>query len=624
MSHSKDIDDKGFELEQQGRRLSTGVTADDVLNPLTGMSRDQLMADADAFVDNFGFQADRDTFRLGALVAQRPKEFESIDSLSDDDKVTLASERDHIWRQPRALIVSVVVCALGAATQGWDQTGSNGANLSFPLEFGIGAAEGQPGWQADEWTVGLVNGSVYLSAALVGAWLSDPLNHYFGRRGEIFITGIVLVITPIASGFTRTWEQLTAVRLIMGVGVGAKAATVPMYCAELSPARIRGALTMGWQLWTAFGIFLGFCANAAVMNTGKIAWRLQLGSAFIPAVPLTLFVYCCPESPRWLMKKGRMMDAWKAMKRVRHTELQAARDLFYAYVLYSEEQKIVQGATYFTRLVELFTIPRCRRATVAAGVVMLAQQMCGINIMAFYSSTIFKRGGFTDKQALFASIGFGALNFVFAIPAVFTIDTYGRRALLLTTFPIMCITLLIGGFMFLIDNLVLSTGLVALFVYLFTIAYSVGEGPVPFMYSAEVFPLAQREQGMAWSVCVCFFWGAVLSFTFPIMLRTFTPTGAFVFYAGLNALAFFMIFLWVPETKQLTLEELDQTFSVKTSTYIKHNIRTVLPWWFKRYILRKKDIGPCPPIQIERPRRLSLVQTFSHEAPSIANGTEKV
>jgi sugar porter (SP) family MFS transporter len=429
------------------------------------------------------------------------------------------------------------------------------------------------------------------------------------------VTGIILIVTPIASGFTQTWVQLTVVRLLMGIGVGAKAATVPMYCAELSPARIRGALTMGWQLWTAFGIFLGFCANAAVMNTGKIAWRLQLGSAFIPAVPLTLFVYCCPESPRWYMKKGRMGAAWTAMKRLRFTELQAARDLFYAYVLYAEEQKIVQGATYFSRLAELFTIPRCRRATVAASVVMIAQQMCGINIMAFYSSTIFKRGGFTDQQALFASIGFGALNFLFAIPAVFTIDTFGRRALLLTTFPIMCITLLIGGFMFLIDNLQLSTGLVALFIYLFTIAYSVGEGPVPFMYSAEVFPLPQREQGMAWAVMFCFFWGAVLSFTFPVMLRAFTPTGAFAFYAGMNALAFVMIFLWVPETKQLTLEELDNTFSVKTNTYIRHNFGTVLPWWFKRYILRNKSIGPCPPIQVERPRRLSLVQTLSREKP---------
>lgn len=125
---------------------------------------------------------------------------------------------------------------------------------------------------------------------------------------------------------------------------------------------------------------------------------------------------------------------------------------------------------------------------------MLAQQMCGINsesaevrcrvwanfpVMSFYSSTIFKQGGYSDSQALFASIGFGALNFVFAIPAVFTIDTYGRRALLLATFPNMCWTLLAGGFCFFIKDETIRTSLVAMFVYLFTIAYSLGEGPVP-------------------------------------------------------------------------------------------------------------------------------------------------
>lgn len=88
--------------------------------------------------------------------------------------------------------------------------------------------------------------------------VSDPLNNLFGRRGEIFITALCLIATPIASAFTHSWQALVAVRLVMGLGVGAKGATVPMYCAELSPAPIRGALTMGWQLWTAFGIFIGF------------------------------------------------------------------------------------------------------------------------------------------------------------------------------------------------------------------------------------------------------------------------------------------------------------------------------------------------------------------------------
>lgn len=163
---------------------------------------------------------------------------------------------------------------------------------------------------------------------------------------------------------------------------------------------------MSWQLWTAFGIFLGFAANLIVQNTGNIAWRLQLGSAFIPAVPLLLLIYLCPESPRWLMSKNRYPQALRSLKKLRFTQLQACRDLYYIHVLLQEELKINGGSSYFKRVTELFTIPRVRRATVASGVVMLAQQMCGINIIAFYSSSVFVKGGFSARDALIVSLGF--------------------------------------------------------------------------------------------------------------------------------------------------------------------------------------------------------------------------
>ena len=176
--------------------------------------------------------------------------------------------------------------------------------------------------------------------------------------------------------------------------------------------------------------------------------------------------------------------------------------------------------------------------------------MCGINIMAFYSSTIFREGGASDFQALLGSFGFGAVNFLFALPAFFTIDTFGRRTLLLMTFPNMAWTLLAAGFAFYIPKSSSAhLGIIALFIYLFAAFYSPGEGPVPFTYSAEVFPLSHREVGMGWAVATCLFWAAVLGLTFPKILQAFTPTGAFGFFAGLNILALIMIFLWVPETK---------------------------------------------------------------------------
>lgn len=113
------------------------------------------------------------------------------------------------------------------------------------------------------------------------------------------------------------------------------------------------------------------------------------------------------------------------------------------------------------------------------------------------------------------------------------------------------------------------------------------------MYSAEVFPLSHREIGMSWAVATNNFWAAVLSLTFPSMLKAMTPTGAFGFYAGLNLVALALIFLFVPETKQKSLEELDQVFSVSTRRHAQYQLREVLPWWIKKQILFQK-VGPCP------------------------------
>ena len=357
---------------------------------------------------------------------------------------------------------------------------------------------------------------------------------------------------------------------------------------------------MGWQMWTAFGIFLGTCANLAVMKIGKEAWRYQLGSAIIPAVPLAILIYLCPESPRWYMKKNRYRDALKSLLRLRNNPVQAGRDLYYIHVQLDLEKQFMKRNGYITRFVELFTIPRIRRATLAAFTVMIAQQMCGINIIAFYSTTVFVDAGATNSQGLLASFGFGLVNFVFAFPAIWTIDTFGRRSLLLFTFPQMSWTLAAAGLCTLIPGKGgAHLGLVAFFVYLYAAFYSPGEGPVPFTYSAEVFPLSHRELGMAFAVATCLFWAACVSITFPLMLDRVGVIGSFFFYAGFNLVAFAMIFLWLPETKQRTLEELDYIFAVPTRVFMKYQLTKALPWWFKRWILRK-DVQLEPLYRLDR------------------------
>ncbi|KAK4550749.1 hypothetical protein LTR36_000328 [Oleoguttula mirabilis] len=556
--------------ETAGRRASVALNL--VENPLKRSSPEKAVLDGRAFAEKHGMPEHAELFGKAALVARDPQRFESVMELTEPERSALVYERDHKWHGPKMLWYSISLCAIGAATQGWDQTGSNGANLSFPEEFNI-AGKG-----TDEWIVGSINAIIFLTAGLIGAFIVDPLNHYFGRRGEIFITALCLTACPIGSGFAKSWQGLFAARFVLGIGIGAKNATVPIYSAEMAPARIRGALVMFWQLWVVAGIFLGFCANVIVKDTGRIAWRLQLGSAFIPSFILGCGIWFCPESPRWLMKHNRHAQGFKSMLVLRAHPIIAARDFYYSNVIYEEELKEHHGANYFTRMWDCFRVPRIRRANYGASTVMIAQQMCGINIISFYSSTIFENVGYTATQALYASLGYGAIQVVFTIPTLFLIDTKAAGLSLLET------TGTKGA----------RIGPVVLFVYLFTICYSLGEGPVAFQYSAEVFPTIQREQGMAWAVCINNTFAGILSLTFPRMQTVMTPTGAFGFYAGLNLIAWFMIFCFVRETKQLTLEEIDQVFSIPTKTFIGYELNVSVPYFIKRTILRRKIPKPLP------------------------------
>ncbi|KAK4685250.1 hypothetical protein P7C73_g4899, partial [Tremellales sp. Uapishka_1] len=606
--NEKDIDSKDIDrhLEhgndrsgEMAKNINHNVNAK-IQNPLFGIPKATLMRNVETFCRQEGFENDLATFKKGALLAQNAAKYESYDELNDEDKNWIRRETTHKWSQPRALLISVILASVGAAVQGWDQTGSNGANLSFPIQFGISDAAGAPNAATNQWIVGIVNAAPYIGSSFIGCWLNDPLNNWFGRRGTIFIAAIFCVLTPIGGAVSQTWEQLFATRILLGIGMGLKASTVPIFNGECVPTNIRGGLVMSWQLWTAFGIFLGTTANLAVYKVGRIAWRLQIGSAFIPAVPLLIGVYMIPESPRWLMKKHRYQQAYRSLLKLRNSPLQAARDLYYVHCQLEEEFLALGPSNYVQRFFQLFTIPRVRRATLASFVVMIAQQMCGINIIAFYSSTIFSDAHYNTLSSLLASWGFGLVNFLFAIPAIFTIDTFGRRNLLLATFPNMAWSLLVVGFCFLIpDSSSARVPLIALFIYIYAAFYSVGEGPVPFTYSAEVFPLTHREVGMGWAVATCLFWAAVVSLTFPRMVGAFGHTGAFGFYAGTNVIALIMIYFLLPETKQLTLEELDYVFGVPTSKHIAYQGKTVFPYFVKRYLLFQKSAKLEPLYHLE-------------------------
>ncbi|GAA6013458.1 hypothetical protein JCM10207_008855 [Rhodosporidiobolus poonsookiae] len=567
-------------------------------NPLQGISHERLEAMGRAFAREKGLNEFEDEFAKGAQVAQDPLAFESLLLLDESDKDILRNEAAHKWRQPFTMYALVVCCSMAAAVQGMDESVTNGANLFWAPQFGLDTSEGAADRETNEWLLGLVNGAPYLCCAVLGCWLTSPMNKVLGRRGTIFVTALISALTCIWQGVTNSRWHLFAARFVLGLGIGPKSATVPVYAAETAPPLIRGALVMQWQVWTAFGIMLGTVSSLAfyyVEDTANITglnWRLMLGSACFPAFLVMAQVFFCPESPRWLISKGRYRDAYTSLCRLRHTKLQAARDLFMINALLEEEANIATGKA---AVLELFTVARNRRATLASGIVMFMQQFCGINVIAYYSSTIFRQAGFDEVTALGATLGFGALNWVMAAPAVWTIDVYGRRTLLLIGFPLMCIFLLLTGFAFYIpDTSDARIAVVALGIYLHCMAYSPTEGPVPFTYSAEAFPLYVRDVGMSYATGVTWLFNFIVALTFPRLLNAFTPQGAFGWYAAWNAIGAILVLLFMPETKGLSLEELDQVFSVPTGKHASYHVKG-LGYNFRKYILRA-NLPPREPL----------------------------
>ena len=591
-----------------------------------------------------------DTFIKGAIIARERDDLEACKKVEGLTEIEIrALDKEYtpgFWHQlkqlPKEFRVILSTCCLAALTQGWDQQSINGANLSWPSSFGLDVnlnLKENPN-SGDVWIFGAVNAAPYLSAAIVGCWLSDPLNEYFyGRRGAIFVASLFSFATVIGAACAPSWQTLLVCRVLLGFGMGAKASVVPIFIAETAPTYLRGSLVICWQLFVTGGILLGSIACLIVASH----WRYQVASAFIPPLPLLILVLLCVESPRWLLKKGRYHDAYRSYSVLRETPLQACRDLYYRHCQLQSETKYfamrfrsredvekrevgssiesrsefvdghdsfqteVRLTGYWQRFLQLFIEPRIRRATVAAAVVMIAQQLCGINILSFLSSTIFNdafnsgSSGIIDQghkqTALWISFGFGLTNHLFTWLAVNNIDRFGRRWLLNRSFPLMAITLLATGLCFLIDHTSLRVGLVSTFAILFTLAYSPGEGPVAFSLSAEVFPLVNREVGMSLAVFWNLLGAGILAFVVPQLAYAIGHTGLLCLFAGLNVVAFALAYLLVPETARIGLEELNDIFEVPTRMHMAYQI-AVARWMFNYHIRRLKNVEEPAPLYV--------------------------
>jgi sugar porter (SP) family MFS transporter len=360
---------------------------------------------------------------------------------------------------------------------------------------------------------------------------------------------VLYLISGLGCAFAWNWHALVVFRFIGGLGVGGSSVLGPMYIAEVSPAKLRGRLVGFFQFNVVFGILVAYFSNyiISLQHLGAMEWRWELGVTALPAALFFVMLFTIPRSPRWLVKKGRVEEA--------RTVLQATGDENYEHDL----QEIVAsiGIEQRQSAEKLFSRKFALPIFLAVSI-GLFNQLSGINAILYYLNDIFAHAGFSKVSGNLQAVAIGATNLLFTMIAMSVIDRLGRKTLLLVG-SVGTAACLAGV------SIIFFTGqhqnlLVWLLVgYIAFFAFS--QGAVIWVYLSEVFPNSVRAKGQSLGSFSHWFMNAAISLIFPLMAAS---SGAypFVFFAVMMVLQFFVVLLVYPETKGLSLEEMQKKLAI--------------------------------------------------------------
>lgn len=437
-------------------------------------------------------------------------------------------------RRGYAVFLSAVAACAGLLF-GYDIAVINGAILLLQRSFGLSTAETE--FAASSLLMGCVVG------AAAGGWLSDR----WGRKRILLVCALLFAVSSVLAALPRSTGEFAAARMMGGLAIGVSSLLAPLYIAEVAPPARRGRLVALQQLTIVTGILLAYFVNWILSFQGQDAWRGMFAAAAIPSVIFFGALFAVPESPRWLVQRGRADEALTVLSQINGG--MAAR------VELSEIERSVAEET--GTLAELWQ-PGLRRAFLLALGLAVLQQWTGINTVLFYGSVLLKdyTGGTSDTSAIGANVLIGVVNFVATIVAMAGIDRLGRRTLLIGSAAGLGLGLLGMAWVFRAEAppaaavVPLMLGCVA--------AFALGLGPGVWVYLSEMFP--NRIRGRAMGLATTSLWLActVLTLTFLSIANRVGASGAFLLYAALCAVTALIVFAFAPETRQRSLEEIEK------------------------------------------------------------------
>ncbi len=443
--------------------------------------------------------------------------------------------------------------ALGGLLFGYDWVVIGGAKPFYECFFHLTSAR-QQGWVM----------SCALIGCLVGALVSGALTKRFGRKRPLLLAALVFTVSSIGTALAGTIEMFVFWRMMGGFAIGLASSVSPMYIAELAPAHLRGKLVSLNQLTIVVGILLAQLANWLIARpiplhattsdilyswNGQVGWRWMFGVTAIPSVLFLIAMFFVPESPRWLLAKGAANEAEAILSRIGGAT--------YSLNVSSQIQSSFRAPQTTFSLAALFDRKTIKIFGLAIFLAVL-QQWCGINVIFNYAQEIFAAAGYQVSDILFNIVVTGAVNVVFTFIALFTIDKFGRRFLLLTgvsTLVVIYSTLATLYHLHLQGKPMLVLVLAAIACYAMSLA------PATWVVIAEIFP--NRIRSSAMSITVTVLWSAcfLLTYTFPLFNAALGAAGTFLVYAAICLIGSVFLYFRLPETRGKTLEEIEMSLS---------------------------------------------------------------
>ena len=399
-------------------------------------------------------------------------------------------------------------------------------------------------WETSAWFHGVFIMSMALWGTVLGSLAGGIPTKHFGRKNTLIWVGVLYLVSALGSGLATDPYMFSFFRFLGGVGVGASTVAAPTYISEISTAKSRGRLVALYQFNIVFGILVAFISNYLLSGIGGANdWRWMLGVEALPAALYCLLILGVPKSPRWLLvQKEDELNALKTLKLLHDNDSAALAEL---EMIKTHREQTTRGINVFSG--------KYNRSLTLAFLLAFFNQLSGINFILYYAPVILENAGFASSDSLLSSISIGGTNLLFTFVGLYLIDRMGRKSLMYIGSVGYIISLAMVAYGFKTEA---NASFNLFFILSFIASHAVGQGAVIWVFISEIFPNSVRAAGQAWGTGTHWVFAALITMLGEVVIESFPSWMIFAVFAAFMVLQLLFTHFMMPETKGISLEEL--------------------------------------------------------------------